>query len=80
MCEQALIPLLNKCDTVQDVLKIKIIDPAMGTGHFLIIACDILAKRVLDLYLFGRLGTDKMPVIRNICDARFLVAEIVFMG
>ena len=40
---------LKKHDLFEDILSIKILDPAMGSGHFLVGAVDYLADRILEL-------------------------------
>ncbi len=49
--QNTLDPLLEECDSVADVLNLKVLDPAMGSGHFLIRAIDYLAD-----YLCENLG------------------------
>lgn len=46
MAEQSLTCRLKNCNTVDDVLKLKIIDPAMGVGHMLIACVELCAKRI----------------------------------
>jgi len=41
--------LLSLKDPAESILKIKIIDPAMGSGHFLVGAVDYLADRLLEI-------------------------------
>ena len=36
-------------DTRQRVLDLKVLDPAMGSGHFLVSACDYVARRIAEL-------------------------------
>jgi len=43
--ENALSPVLDKCKSVLDVKKIKVLDPACGSGSFLIKAVDIIAEK-----------------------------------
>ncbi len=43
--KNALGPVLEKCHSVLDVKKIKVLDPACGSGSFLIKAVDIIAEK-----------------------------------
>ena len=44
--DQTLRPLVEDCNNWEDVLKVKVLDPAMGSGHFLIAAIDYLAGAI----------------------------------
>jgi type I restriction-modification system DNA methylase subunit len=50
-------PLIDKNPTVQDILCLKICDPAMGTGMFLIEVCRYLSKKLVEVWS----RTDKYP-------------------
>ena len=41
--------LLQAADAAEAVLNVKVVDPAMGSGHFLVAAVDYLAGRIADL-------------------------------
>lgn len=41
----ALQPALDKCETIRDLLKIKVLDPACGSGSFLIKALEVLNEK-----------------------------------
>ncbi|MDP3948884.1 MAG: N-6 DNA methylase [bacterium] len=43
--KNALEPVLARCKTVADLMKIKILDPACGSGSFLVKALEVLNKR-----------------------------------
>jgi len=43
--ENALKPVLDKCKTVSDLQKIKVLDPACGSGSFLIKALDVIVGK-----------------------------------
>ena len=45
----ALQPVLNKCKTIDQLLKIKVLDPACGSGSFLIKALEILTEKYKEL-------------------------------
>ena len=46
--ENTLGPILNKCKTISDVKKIKVLDLACGSGSFLIKALDLIYRKYLD--------------------------------
>ncbi|MDI9584170.1 MAG: N-6 DNA methylase, partial [Acidobacteriota bacterium] len=46
--ENTLGPLVDRCQSPEDILDIKVLDPAMGSGHFLVEATDFLAHRLLE--------------------------------
>jgi hypothetical protein len=46
--EHTLGPLVDECASAADVLKLKVLDPAMGSGHFLVEATDFLARKLLE--------------------------------
>ncbi|MHB8995563.1 MAG: Eco57I restriction-modification methylase domain-containing protein [Armatimonadota bacterium] len=41
-------PLVDKCKAPEDILKLKVLDPAMGSGHFLVEVTDFLARKLLE--------------------------------
>ncbi|MBN2381143.1 Eco57I restriction-modification methylase domain-containing protein [candidate division WOR-3 bacterium] len=45
--EHALGPLAEKCKTDKELLELKVLDPAIGSGHFLVEATDFLARQLL---------------------------------
>lgn len=56
----ALKPVLDKCKTIGDLKKIRVLDPACGSGSFLIKALEAIAEK------YRELGTDKQYVKRII--------------
>ena len=53
LVEQTLGPVLDKCSPRNDpnpaaILKLKVVDPAMGSGHFLVDACRVLGARLYE--------------------------------
>ncbi|GGJ23515.1 Eco57I restriction-modification methylase domain-containing protein [Deinococcus roseus] len=44
--DEALNPKLDECQTVEALLNLKVVDPAAGSGHFLIAAAHRIARRV----------------------------------
>lgn len=53
-------PVLDRCETAEQLLKIKIIDPACGSGSFLIKALEILNEKYKS---FGYEGDEKTKLI-----------------
>jgi hypothetical protein len=68
--EAALAPLLARCSRAEDLLSLRVCDPAMGAGAFLLEACARLAERLLALP-----GGPSSPV-----EARSLVARRCLRG
>ena len=46
--ENTLGPLAEKCQTAEDILNLKVLDPAIGSGHFLVKVTDFLARHLLE--------------------------------
>lgn len=46
--ENTLGPLVDRCATSQDILNLKVLDPAMGSGHFLVKVTDFLAGKLVE--------------------------------
>ena len=40
---------LENLDPAEALLELKVLDPAMGSGHFLVTAVDFLSERIADL-------------------------------
>ena len=49
LVRKSLEPLV-KCKSPEELLQIKVVDPAMGSGHFLVAACRFLAEKLLAGY------------------------------
>jgi len=47
--ENALKPVLDKCNSVGDLKKIKVLDPACGSGSFLIKALEVINEKYIEL-------------------------------
>jgi len=62
--QHALKPMLDKCTTMDQLLKIKVLDPACGSGSFLIKALEVLNEKYKEL---GQKGdeTTKLLIITN---------------
>jgi adenine-specific DNA-methyltransferase len=46
--KNALGPILEKCKTIEDLKKIKVLDPACGSGSFLVKALEMINKKYID--------------------------------
>ena len=46
--ENALGPVVAACKTPEDILSLRVLDPAMGSGHFLVSATDYLAHKLAE--------------------------------
>ncbi len=55
----ALNPLLEKCVTEYDVLKLRVIDPACGSGHFLLGAARRMAEKLASIRAMGPYGQEE---------------------
>ncbi|MBX5457245.1 MAG: N-6 DNA methylase [Thermogemmatispora sp.] len=44
LVQRTLAPLVRSCQRAEEVLALRVVDPAMGTGAFLVAACDYLAR------------------------------------
>lgn len=56
------------------VLNLKVLDPAMGSGHFLVSACDYLARRIagLEAALTGKEIEEAVPALKRTVAVRSL--------
>ena len=45
--ENTLQPLVDRCKNYQEILELNILDPAMGSGHFLVGVVDFLAEQIV---------------------------------
>src|SRR3990167_2134647 len=43
--KNALAPVLDKCKSIEDIKKVKVLDPACGSGSFLIMAVEVIAEK-----------------------------------
>lgn len=73
--------ILKKYDIIDSILKIKIVDTAMGSGHFLVGAVDYLSDRILELIdqynnkeIFGN-EKYVIPIVEKIEDIRKKIVE-----
>ncbi|MFQ6093376.1 MAG: Eco57I restriction-modification methylase domain-containing protein, partial [bacterium] len=45
--ENTLQPVVDRCETYKDILELNVLDPAMGSGHFLVGVVDFLAEQIV---------------------------------
>ncbi len=64
--EHALQPVLDKCKTIDQLLKVKVLDPACGSGSFLIKALEVLNDKYKELGQEGDEMTKLMILTSNI--------------
>lgn len=62
--ENTLKPVLDKCNSIADLKKIKVLDPACGSGSFLIKALDTIYNKYLDFGNNGGVFT-KLDILLN---------------
>ncbi len=48
LIEHALRPVVDRCASAEEVLSLRVLDPAMGSGHFLVEATSYLARRLVE--------------------------------
>jgi Eco57I restriction-modification methylase len=56
---------LNAADPASNVLELKICDPAMGSGHFLVALVDFMADAVLEAQTRAALAVAELPGVAN---------------
>ncbi|MBU4284851.1 N-6 DNA methylase [Patescibacteria group bacterium] len=62
--ENALGPILNKCRSISDLQKIKILDPACGSGSFLVAAMNLVIKKYVEFGVKPN-GLLKIQILTN---------------
>lgn len=62
----ALKPVLDKCKNVNDLMKIKVLDPACGSGSFLIKALDIINEKYKEFGYEGNEFTKIQIILQNL--------------
>lgn len=62
----ALLPVLDTCDTVEKLMRVKVVDPACGSGSFLIKALEVLNEKYKSLGEPGDESTKLIAIINNI--------------
>ncbi|MDP1610919.1 MAG: Eco57I restriction-modification methylase domain-containing protein [Sulfuritalea sp.] len=70
--------ILDKCDPASAILDLKVCDPAMGSGHFLVSLVDYLADEILEAIAAAELEVAAQPWARDIANpwASPLVARV----
>lgn len=63
--QNALVPVLNNCHTIDDLMKIKVLDPACGSGSFLIKAVDAIYQRYYEFNYRGSSTYKKLQIITS---------------
>lgn len=61
--KNTLTPILQKCQTIDDIMKIKVLDPACGSGSFLIKAVDAIYQRYHEMSFRGSSTYKKIQII-----------------
>jgi len=64
--ENTLGPVLAKCKSIEDIKRIKVLDPACGSGSFLIKAVEVINKKYIDFGAPGDESTKLQILIDNI--------------
>ena len=64
--KNALTPVLDKCKTMEDLKKIKVLDPACGSGSFLVKALEILSRKYREFDRSGKYYSKMSILINNI--------------
>lgn len=62
----ALKPVLDKCNTLSELEQVKVLDPACGSGSFLIRALDVLNEKYIELGKKGDEATKSKILVNNI--------------
>jgi len=57
-------PILNKCNSISDLQKIKILDPACGSGSFLVVAMNLVIKKYVEFGVKPN-GLLKIQILTN---------------
>ncbi|MEK6881883.1 MAG: N-6 DNA methylase, partial [Nanoarchaeota archaeon] len=64
--KNALGPVLEKCQTIEDVKKIKVLDPACGSGSFLVQALEFINEKYKKMGAPGNIFTKVQILLENI--------------
>ncbi|WP_170293471.1 Eco57I restriction-modification methylase domain-containing protein [Thermogemmatispora aurantia] len=78
LVRRTLEPLVRNCQRAEEVLALRVVDPAMGTGAFLVAACDYLARACACLP--GKLPAPEQAGLEESMSYRRLVAERCLYG
>lgn len=77
---RALSPLFHDGMHPEEVLSLRVCDPAMGSGAFLVTACDVLAERLVAAWKDTGSDPSLLPGETPLSGARRLVAERCLYG
>lgn len=61
LVRRTLEPLVSRCRRAEDILALRVVDPAMGTGTLLVAACDYLARAYARLLGEEEVGATTSP-------------------
>ncbi|MEK7169492.1 MAG: N-6 DNA methylase [Patescibacteria group bacterium] len=64
--KNALGPVLEKCNTIEDLKKIKVLDPACGSGSFLVQALELINEKYKKMGAPGNVFTKIQILLQNI--------------
>lgn len=64
--KHALKPVLDKCQTIDDLKKIRVLDPACGSGSFLIKALEVINDKYKEFHSPGDIYTKIQILIENL--------------
>lgn len=78
--QRTLTPLIEDCkqgegDPASKILELKVCDPAMGSGHFLVFTVDYIADQVLEAIEEATNGESSSPMTSEIDKAREAIRE-----
>lgn len=62
----ALQPVLDKCDTIEKLMRVKVVDPSCGSGSFLIKALEVLNEKYKSFGEPGDESTKLVALVNNI--------------
>ncbi len=63
--ENALGPVLNRCTSIEDIKKIKVLDPACGSGSFLIKAFQVIFEKYKEFGFRGQEDLLKIQILQE---------------
>lgn len=78
--EQTLGPLLQQTQSSDALLQLRVCDPAMGSGAFLLAVCELLAQRLAQLWCAERRDPSTNATTHSLLLARRAVAERCLFG
>jgi len=63
--KNALVSVLDKCKTIEDIKKIKVLDPACGSGSFLIKAFEVIFEKYKEFGFRGQEDLLKIQILKE---------------